>query len=517
MSNQRITENKNILLNYLHDFHPNRRETIMSSFIDSDFNKGITVFRSYMKSKIKMPKIGKNSIGYWLSRGWSQKESNEKRKKLKKIKPSPMSVNFWIAKDMTIEDAEFKVKSQRKTNKEFWISKGFSETDSIEKVKEFQKSNSEKLLMKRKNDAEYDKAIRDNNTTSINYWIKKGYTEEESKLKLKERQTTFSLQKCIEKYGDKNGTAVWQRRQDKWSDSLKKSDYNGRDRKDSKTISYFKNKFGENWIEFYIKSIHFTQRKNIYYLLSFENFQDMIDTLLGNNLKYSKIKQIIKPLILQEYYSCTFEEMKNYLSNNYGLKPKKSFEYYKKIYPENWLEKAIENETYKDKQIIKELLSFTSYEKMVDFMIGKYSVTYIVQKLKNKIISYYYETNFNDMFNYLVSKDPFISAKFGHMRYFNGHLCRSDGEFILANFLKQHHILYEYEKKYPESNKRCDFYLVDTGFYIEYTGMSKYVKDDRYELKKEFCIQNDLKHFFSSDINQIKKKIEELYEIENNS
>lgn len=240
----------------------------------------------------------------------------------------------------------------------------------------------------------------------------------------------------------------------------------------------------------------------------------MIDALIEYNYRYSKTKRLISPVIIQEYYSCNFEEMETYLNNNYGVNPKKSFDYYKKLYPDTWLEIAINSETYKDKKIVKKLLSFCSYQDMIDYMVGKFGVTFIVQKLKNKIFSFYYGTNFKDMFNYLVSKDVYIAAKFGHMRHFNGHLCRSDGEFILANFLKENDILYEYERKYPNSNKRCDFYLIDVNFYVEFTGMVKFTeKNDAYESKKRFCLENDLNHLFSNNIDQIKKKITELYEI----
>lgn len=52
--------------------------------------------------------------------------------------------------------------------------------------------------------------------TTLQYWIEKGYTEFEAQKKLKERQTTFSLKKCIEKYGKEKGLERWKKRQEKW-------------------------------------------------------------------------------------------------------------------------------------------------------------------------------------------------------------------------------------------------------------------------------------------------------------
>jgi len=58
------------------------------------------------------------------------------------------------------------------------------------------------------------------NTTKLEYWVDKGYTEEEAKQKRKERQQTFSLDKCIEKYGEEKGKERWLERQSRWQKNL---------------------------------------------------------------------------------------------------------------------------------------------------------------------------------------------------------------------------------------------------------------------------------------------------------
>ena len=57
-------------------------------------------------------------------------------------------------------------------------------------------------------------------STRIQYFIDKGLTEDEARIALKERQTTFSLEKCIEKYGKIEGTKRWKERQIKWQNTL---------------------------------------------------------------------------------------------------------------------------------------------------------------------------------------------------------------------------------------------------------------------------------------------------------
>lgn len=64
-------------------------------------------------------------------------------------------------------------------------------------------------------------ALKDRVTTSqTKYWTDRGFSEEDSKLKISERQRTFTLQKCIEKYGEEAGRKRWLERQNIWQKSL---------------------------------------------------------------------------------------------------------------------------------------------------------------------------------------------------------------------------------------------------------------------------------------------------------
>lgn len=89
--------------------------------------------------------------------------------------------------------------------------KFFKGSDNIEKVKEKAKSRKRELNA---------------DTTKLEYWLKKtnGDIELAKKL-LSERQSTFSLKKCVEKYGEENGKNLWLDRQEKWHKSFKKSNF----------------------------------------------------------------------------------------------------------------------------------------------------------------------------------------------------------------------------------------------------------------------------------------------------
>ena len=172
-----------------------------------------------------MPKIGKSAANYWIARGWDEFEAEERR-----VKPivgknrSPMCVEFWLNKGLSEEEAKFKINSQRKTNIEFWLNKGFTIEESNAKIKEHQKKSNSLLVEKLQNNEKFSKLVKTKQSNSILYWLNNGYSEDEAKVKLTERQTTFSLKKCVEKYGELEGKKIWNERQKKWLKSLNNND-----------------------------------------------------------------------------------------------------------------------------------------------------------------------------------------------------------------------------------------------------------------------------------------------------
>jgi very-short-patch-repair endonuclease len=90
---------------------------------------------------------------------------------------------------------------------EFWIKRGYNEDYAKDKISKFAKMNKQQ-------------------STTLKYWLEKTDGDlEEAKRLLKERQSTFSLEKCIEKYGEIKGTKRWQKRQEKWLKNYKKNNF----------------------------------------------------------------------------------------------------------------------------------------------------------------------------------------------------------------------------------------------------------------------------------------------------
>jgi len=150
------------------------------------------------------------------------KRSSERGKKIKK------SLNEKF------ENNENFFKERSHQSVEYWIKRGYVENIAKIKAKEVTDMIHEKTWEKRRKNPElYD----DVNTTQIKYWLKKGYSEEESKEKIKDRQRTFTLEKCIEKYGEEKGENIWKERNDKWSKKMKETlKLNGNYKQDSSKL-----------------------------------------------------------------------------------------------------------------------------------------------------------------------------------------------------------------------------------------------------------------------------------------
>lgn len=63
-------------------------------------------------------------------------------------------------------------------------------------------------------------AIKD---TNIEFYLNQGMSKDDAKKALKKRQSTFTLEKCIQRYGEDKGKEMYIKRQQKWKSSLQKS------------------------------------------------------------------------------------------------------------------------------------------------------------------------------------------------------------------------------------------------------------------------------------------------------
>lgn len=132
------------------------------------------------------------------------------------IMTSVFSETHWINKGYSPEEAKYQVKIRRPNTIEYYLYKGFSLEESTHKVREHQR----KALEKRLNNCK--QLPKHQNPCCIEYYLSKGYSKEEAHLLRSQRQITFTKEKCIEKFGLKNGLNIWNERQEKWQQSLSK-------------------------------------------------------------------------------------------------------------------------------------------------------------------------------------------------------------------------------------------------------------------------------------------------------
>lgn len=134
------------------------------------------------------------------------------------MKKSVFCVEYLMEKyNLTKEEAIFKKRSFNPLCIEHYLIKGLTEEEGRKKISELQSKNSKKFQKKRKENPEKYQAYTN---TQLQYWLDKGLSLDDAKKVLSERQSTFSLKKCIEKYGKSEGEKKFQERQDKWQKTL---------------------------------------------------------------------------------------------------------------------------------------------------------------------------------------------------------------------------------------------------------------------------------------------------------
>lgn len=238
--NNYVTEN-NFISNLKHLY--NIKEEIEEMIIPQKI-MGFTHFIQEIKHILKGNRKNVTLFSYdclWR-RGWEDKEikefiSNQQQKNSYKYYYKLINLGyseeeiFQIRSDKSKEIWSQKSIEEKRRNScrciEYWIDQGYDEEGAKQKVKEINDNSSLKSFIERygenKGKEKYNDFIQKQKMKSprcIEYWIYQGYDEEEAKKKVSEFQVMFSLDKCIEKYGEKKGYRVWKERQERWQNTL---------------------------------------------------------------------------------------------------------------------------------------------------------------------------------------------------------------------------------------------------------------------------------------------------------
>lgn len=184
------------------------------------------------------PKKSNMKTEFWIDRGWSENEAKEKissrqrqvAKTISDRRKDPDYDKHFLEtynkiKERQIELGVYDDLCYRKGNSNRWeyyitkinpsTGKLFTENEARENVAKKQ----QKFYVRMWDSIKNKEGVFFYNT-SLEYYINKGMSSSEATKALHERQSTFSLKKCIEKYGKEDGIKKFNARQEKWQSTL---------------------------------------------------------------------------------------------------------------------------------------------------------------------------------------------------------------------------------------------------------------------------------------------------------
>lgn len=182
---------------------------------------------------------------------------------------------------------------------QYWINRGYNQDLAKIKISEFQKSLNSKFLAKKN---EFPELYENVNPTQIGYWIKRGYSEIDAIIKRSEFQRSFTLEKCIKKFGTRDGKIMWEERQKKWQDSLRKSrNVTWSTEKNSVSYEVYHKKYGNDWVKVKYEQLKKNKKSSKFILELFDNISRIL---------YEENKET--PDILSFLYSLDFNKVRRY-------------------------------------------------------------------------------------------------------------------------------------------------------------------------------------------------------------
>ena len=281
------------------------------------------------KKRMNRFSVEEQMVRYNLSREDAEIKVSYLKNNMKGV--NIFSIDWQMSKyNISREEAEIKISSIIETKKisyenmdnfshkcmsplniEHWIKKGYSITDAEIKICEL-KDNNIKRLSDNSDERKRNKDIYKHlYTTNIEYYLHKGYSQEDSIKLLKDRQSTFSLEKCIIKYGVEGGLVRFNQRQQKWLKSIEgKIDNNS---KDSTSFDFFlkrNNNDNDSAIKDYLETYNKRYKNSTIgkaSKTSMKLFKILINRCNENDLKY-----FCGYGDSREYYIFDTDEMKVY-------------------------------------------------------------------------------------------------------------------------------------------------------------------------------------------------------------
>lgn len=216
---RRVAISEETLLKFLNFSEPVNKSGLVD-IIRSSLSSRFTL-KSFCKSSEKTPYV---LFCQGHSFEYIQTNATNSGKKLKKI-----LIKSWINSGYLPSKAEEYARETfinplyKRTNLSpsiweirYWTERGYNQEQSEIKISNFQKENSKKGIEKYS-----DEERRLYNNCCIEYYIHKfDMSIDEATEALSKRQATFTLDRCISKYGYADGTKIWKERQVEWQNTI---------------------------------------------------------------------------------------------------------------------------------------------------------------------------------------------------------------------------------------------------------------------------------------------------------
>jgi hypothetical protein len=234
------------------------------------------------------------------SRYYFEKHLNMFNLELKFCNSSPYSIEFWLNRGYSVDDANYEISIRRSYNRNYWVHK-YGEIVGDAKYYEF--------ITKGTIGKKHSVETRKKNSITLDYWIAQGYSINDAIELQKNRQKTFTLDKCIKKYGIDDGLGVFLKRQAKWQETIKSKSFTElksiNEKKDSCSVNHFKKKYGDNWTSYFIDA-NFTKETEIKSIvercIEYSNLDNVIDNIVTICPKYRNLFRLLNSKIFKGMY-----------------------------------------------------------------------------------------------------------------------------------------------------------------------------------------------------------------------
>ena len=216
---------KDILDNTIKNLKSDLYQNLLLLVLESGIENNKKTIEKFLRNQLMLTTaLSKHTKGYWVARGWSEIESYVKSKEHKQTNcKSVYSQQIWLervnpytGKHYTPEEADFERNSRRPIRKEYWIKKGYSEDKALQLANDSKQQNNKKGSQHRVQ----GNIRRATSKRCVEYFTTRGYNFEEATKLVSKNQKYFSKDICIQKYGENEGIAIWQARQDNWQNTL---------------------------------------------------------------------------------------------------------------------------------------------------------------------------------------------------------------------------------------------------------------------------------------------------------